>query len=232
MPAAERLAFDVALHIGTLAAVVIYFRGDLLALAGGLVGRPAPPYARTWIWLLAVATVPVGLAGVFLKHHIETSYDSLPVIGICFIVTGSLLYLASAVRGAHRSAETLGMRDALVVGLFQVVALLPGVSRSGTTISGAMFRRIRPEIAARFSFLLAIPAIAGAVVVEGRPMLDLGPAMRVPMAVGILVALATGLAAIAVLLRAVVSGRLHWFGYYCWALGAIVLVGSLVAGMT
>ena len=104
--------------------------------------------------------------------------------------------------------------------------------RFGTTISGAMFRRIRPEVAARFSFLLAIPAIAGAVVVEGRPMLDLGPAMRVPMAVGILVALATGLAAIAVLLRAVVSGRLHWFGYYCWALGAIVLVGSLVAGMT
>jgi undecaprenyl-diphosphatase len=227
MPSAEKLAVDVALHLGTLAAVVAYFRRDLLGMAAAIVGRGGEAYARAWAWLLVLGTIPAGLAGVLLKPHIEATLDSLAVIGASFLFTGTLLYLGSAVRGATRGAETLGARDALVVGCFQALALLPGVSRSGTTIAAALFRRTRADVAARFSFLLSIPAISGALVVEAPSIAGLAPAARGPLAAGILVAALTGFAAIAVLLRMVRSQKLHYFAYYCWGLGTLVLAAAL-----
>jgi undecaprenyl-diphosphatase len=104
------------------------------------------------------------------------------------------------------------------------------VSRSGTTISAALFRRTRADVAAKFSFLLSIPAIAGAVAVEAGPILRLAPSMSGPLLAGVVVAGVTGLAAIAVLLRAIRAGRLTFFAYYCWVLGAVVLAGALFGG--
>jgi undecaprenyl-diphosphatase len=127
-----------------------------------------------------------------------------------------------------RTEEDLGPDDAVFIGCCQVLALLPGLSRSGTTISAALFLHTRAEVAAKFSFLLAVPAIAGAIVAEGRAMFGLSSDLRVPLALGILTALVTGLAAIAFLLRAVRRAKLHYFAYYCWALGAAVLVAALL----
>lgn len=231
MPAEEKLAVDVALHLGTLVALLIYFRADLIEMANALVGWPARAYMRTWIWLIALGTVPAALAGLTLKRHIAATLDSLPVIGVCFLITGALLFLASAVRGANRTEEALGVRDALVVGCFQAIALLPGVSRSGSTISGALFRRTRPDVAARFSFLLGIPAVAGAIALEAKDVFALGPKFAVPLAAGVLTAGLTGFAAIAIFLRVVQGGKLHYFAYYCWALGVAVLVVALGFGV-
>ena len=230
MPAGEKVAVDVALHIGTLAAVLFYFRRELLDMAGALIGREAEPYARSWVWLLALATLPAALVGLPLKDRIEAAFDSLPLMGGCFLVTGVLLFLASAVRGAYGTEEELRPRDALVVGCFQAVALLPGVSRSGSTISAGLFRRARADVAAKFSFLLGIPAVAGAVASEARALSQLAPGTWGPLAIGVLVSAATGLAAIAVLLRLVRGGKLRYFAYYCWLLGSAVLVGSALSG--
>jgi undecaprenyl-diphosphatase UppP len=147
MPEAEKVAIDVALHIGTLVAVVGYFRREIFEMAGALVGRRGAAYARTWIVLLFLGTLPAAVIGLALKDRIEAAFDSLPLIGGCFLVTGVLLFLASAVRGAHRTEEDLRPRDALVVGCFQAFALLPGVSRSGSTIAGALFLRARGDVA-------------------------------------------------------------------------------------
>jgi undecaprenyl-diphosphatase len=225
MPGEQKLAINVALHIGTLAALLVYFRAELLELARALIGRGAT-YGRSWIGLIVLGTLPAVLIGLSFEEEIADTLDSLRVIGLGFLLTGNLLFLGSGVRNANRSEESVSIRDALVVGIFQASALLPGVSRSGTTISAALLLGIRSDVAAKFSFLLAIPAVAGAVTAEGRVLLALDPSVRVPLAVGVLVSGVTGLAAIALLLRLVRGGKLRWFTYYCWALGAAVLVSA------
>jgi undecaprenyl-diphosphatase len=228
MPGAEGLAVTVALHIGTLAAVMIYFRRELGEMLAGVLGRPAPAYARKWAILIILGTLPAAVVGLPLKPYIERTYDSLWVIGASFIATGVFLFAAAIVSGATRTEEELSVDDAVFIGCCQVLALLPGVSRSGTTISSAMLRHVRADVAAKFSFLLAVPAIAGAITAEGKAMLGLSPDLRVPLAVGIVTALVTGLGAIAFLLRLVRNAKLHYFAYYCWVLGGAVIVGAML----
>lgn len=230
MPGPQKLAVTVALHIGTLAAVMIYFRRELAELLAGVTGREAPPYARRWAGLIVLGTLPAAVVGLPLKPYIEQTYDSPWVIGASFLATGAFLFAAGIIRGAKRTEEDLGADDAVFIGCCQILALLPGLSRSGTTISAAMFRHTRADVAAKFSFLLAVPAIAGAILAEGRGMLGLSPDLRMPLAVGILTALVTGLGAIAFLLRLIRSAKLHYFAYYCWALGAVVLAQAALRG--
>jgi len=231
LPAAERLAVEVALHLGTLVALLAYFRDELLTMARALATPDAAPWARPWMGLIAIGTVPAAIVGVTLKNQIVATMESLAAIGVFFVFTGVLLFLANAVRGAHRPAESLGMTDAVVIGAFQVLALLPGVSRSGTTISAALFRRVRSDVAAQFSFLLGIPAIAGAIVLEAPAVLGLPASARLPLAAGVVVSGVTGFAAVAILMRMLRQGRLVWFAYYCWALGAVVLAAGTIGGL-
>ncbi len=228
MPPREKLAVDVALHAGTLVALLLYFWADLWGMLRGVLAPRRAGYLRTWVGLLFIGTLPA-LIGLPLRGAIAQTYESLGFIGSGFLVTGTLLYLASAVRGALRDEASMGWRDALAIGCFQALALLPGVSRSGMTIGAGLFRRIRPEVAARFSFLLGIPAVAGALLVEGGDVAALGPDAYTPLACGIGLSLLTGLAAIWAMMRIVRGGRLHWFAYYCWTLGTVVLVGAVAA---
>ncbi|MGH7893151.1 MAG: undecaprenyl-diphosphate phosphatase, partial [Candidatus Binatia bacterium] len=179
-----------------------------------------------WIWLLGLGTLPAAAVGLPMKHFIEESFGSMTTVGCCFLVTGTFLFLGSSVRGALRTEEELDATDALTIGAFQALALMPGVSRSGSTISAGLFRRLRTDVAARYSFLLGIPAIAGAELGEAKALLALGPGARTPLAVGIVVSGVTGFAAIWGLLRIVQARRLHYFAYYTWALGVLVLVGA------
>src|SRR4029453_346356 len=146
----------------------------------------------------------------------------LLVVGICFLFNGVLLFAAGGVRDAQREARDIGVRAAIVSGCWQALALLPGVSRSGTTISSAVHRRIRPDVATRFSFFLGTPAIAGAIVLEGKDVAALDPQMRLPLALGVATAFVTGLAAIALLLRIVRTGKLRYLAYYSGALATLV----------
>lgn len=232
MPAQQKLAIDVALHIGTLAALLLFYRRDLVAMAYAILGRGGPHYLRSWAWLIALATMPAVLVGLSLQQEIASTLDSLRTIGLGFLLTGNLLFLGSGVPNADRDEESINARDALVIGIFQASALLPGVSRSATTISSALLLRIRADVAAKFSFLMAVPAVAGAITVESPNLLALDPANRLPLLVGVVVAGVTGITAIALLLQVVARGKLRYFTYYTWALGLTVLLAAWLKGWT
>ncbi len=160
----QGLAFDCMVHWGTLTAIVYYFRDDLARMAAGL-GETIQK--RDWAanrdgqmaWMIGFATIPVGIAGLALKDYIEHDLRSVQTIGIASIVFGMLLWAADITGKRTRSEDAWGIKDAMLVGIAQAVALIPGTSRSGITMTAALFLGYTREAAARFSFLLSIPVI-------------------------------------------------------------------------
>jgi len=159
----QGLAFDVAVHIGTLAAVVVYYAGALRAMAGAwfrsISGQDTTADARL-AWYVILGTIPAGIAGLAANEAIETELRSPLVIAASTIVFALVLWLAQKVSAERRTDADIDWKDALVVGLFQAVALIPGTSRSGIAITGGLFRGLDRKAAARFSFLLSIPVTA------------------------------------------------------------------------
>lgn len=165
----QGLAFDVAVHVGTLLAVVIYFRRDLALILADwfnsllpkrIRARRASPLPDAVLgWGVIVGTLPVGVAGLLAKDWVETALRQPLVIALATIVFGLLLWLAQLFSSQRRSLTQLTLRDALIVGLFQAVALIPGTSRSGITLTGGLFLGLDRTASARFSFLLSIPVI-------------------------------------------------------------------------
>jgi len=223
--------FDVALHLGTLIAVAAYFWHEVVDLLRGLVSSIRKRRIETTneriVWLLAAATVPAALVGAlgedFIVEHLGEPWQ----IAICFIVFGLLLWAADR-SPTTRVMEDVRLRDALGIGLAQALALMPGVSRSGITITAARFLKLDRDSAARFSFLLLLPTTLGAVVFKGTKdvlLADLPPGSTGPFVVGTLAAVAGGLLAIRLLLDYV---RRHTYSvfvaYRLIAAGVIILL--------
>jgi len=230
LPGAQTAAVDVVLHVGTLVAVVAYFRDDLAQLTRGLLGYGSG-WQRRWVWLLMLGTLPALVVGVLFKARLEASFHSLGLVGANFLVTGTLLWVAGRRGRAGRDEAGVRPRDALAIGCFQAAALLPGISRSGSTVSAGLFCGLDDEVAARFSFLLGIPAIAGAQVSELSTVLSLGREAVLPLVAGTVVAGVVGFVAIAGFMRLIQASRLHYFAYYLWPLGIMVLATALQRGM-
>lgn len=220
------LAFDVALHLGTLAAVAFAFWRDWLRLLqGGLrglrSGRPlADPDARL-LFYLALASVPGAVAGLLLDEWAETVFRSPALVALMMAAMGLVLWLADRRAGPAADGEVVSLRDALLVGLAQALAIVPGTSRSGATISMALFLGHRREAAARFSFLLALPITAGAALVK-VPDLVAGGADLGPVVIGTLAAAVSGFAAIRLLLRYVRTRSYAPFVVYRFAFALLV----------
>ena len=237
---APSLAFDVALHVGTLLALVAYFARDLAGIAVGsfrtLIRRGNDEdrgHARM-LGLLAIGTVPAAIAGILVESRLESVYNTTesvdrigaPLTGLELLGTAVLLVVAEAVysrRGedTRRTIADLGWVDAVVIGAWQALAIVPGISRSGATIAGGIFRGVRRDAAARFSFLLSIPAIFGAALVSLPDVpsgADLGP-----MLVGGIASALSGFAAIAFLLRYLRTRTMRPFAVYCVLAAAITL---------
>jgi undecaprenyl-diphosphatase len=157
----QGLAFDIAVHIGTLTAVVIFYRHDLMKITtawfSSCCGRGLNDDARL-AWYVLLGTIPVGLAGISLSDNLETSFRSPIVVAIATIVFAILLWVAE--KKATEKRETITLIDAILVGLFQAIALIPGTSRSGITITAGLLTGLKRKQAARFSFLLSIPVIS------------------------------------------------------------------------
>lgn len=212
----QMTAFVAVIQLGTLAAVIIYFLNDILTITLGWVqgnllwlqgqrgnrGYTARKAARLG-WLIIIGSIPAGLAGLLAKKIIEGSLTkSLWVIGTSMVVWAVILWIAEQVGNKRREIEHAGLREALVVGVFQVFSLIPGSSRSGTTIAGALFAGMSREAAARFSFLLSIPIIAASGLLELREAFHIlgdGTSM-VNLAVSTLVSAIVGYASIAFLI--------------------------------
>jgi undecaprenyl-diphosphatase len=230
----QSLSFDVALHLGTLAAVLWAFRGDWWTIAartwqGLRRGRPfAEPEGRL-LGLLAIGSVPAAVAGLFLEDWAETVFRSPALVGATMATLGVILYLAD--RRAEHAAPTrpVTLRDALLIGCAQALALVPGVSRSGATITMGLFLGYRREEAARFSFLLATPITFGAALLK-VPHLFEGPADLAPVAIGMVAAAVVGFLSIRVLLTYVRTRTYRPFVAYRLAFAALVAVVLLVRG--
>ncbi|GJG87599.1 undecaprenyl-diphosphatase [Gemmatimonadetes bacterium T265] len=220
------LAFDVALHAGTLITLLWYFRADWIALAGSAISlvrrrRIETPEDRR-VLLLVIATIPGAIAGKLLEQKAETTFRAPALIAVMLIVMGVLLWAADRWASQARHIDGLQSRDAWALGFAQVAALIPGVSRSGSTMTLGRALQLDRESAARFSFLMSMPIIAGAVVLKLPKLLhDTGD--RAPLAVGIVTAALSSWVAITVLLRYLTRHGFGVFAVYRVLLGATVL---------
>ncbi|MEE9219478.1 MAG: undecaprenyl-diphosphate phosphatase [Acidobacteriota bacterium] len=226
------LAYDVLLHAGTLVSVLAYFRDDLARLARGLIGRGGEVGgSRRLLALLLVSTLVT--TGVYLLFGgwIKASFESLTTIGVMFLVTGSILFSTRWGPAGALAAPAMRWRDAAGIGAAQGLALLPGISRSGSTIAAGLLLGLERDLAVRYSFLLSIPAILGALALiaagEQRLVFD-GGALGIYLS-GAAVAALVGYGSIHVLLKVVRAGRLGLFAFYCWALGAGILLQQTLA---
>lgn len=231
--------YDVLLHLGTLVAVFIAYWDEIYEMiveffAGisDLIHHTTPknvPPARRMILLVVVGTLPL-FAMVPIRDFFENLGDNMYFIGGALLFTGCLLFVSDRVRRGHKTEKNARLGDALLVGLGQAVALCPGVSRSGMTITAGCFVGFERKFAVRFSFILSIPAILGANILSLKDALEAGIDWTgVPMyLVGVLVAAVTGYLCIRLLKMIADRGRFGAFAYYCWIVGALVLIFTIV----
>ena len=224
------LSFDVALHVGTLVAVLVYFFRDWVQVILNGIGisyRGARPdeNSRTLLWLLVLGTIPAALAGLKFEKYAEQSLRSPYIIGGSMIVFGLLMGLADKASAARTGLDQMTGFDAITVGIAQAFAIIPGVSRSGSTLTLARFRGFSREVSARFSFLLSTPVIAGAAAKKGWEMHKEGlpDDMRLPYAVGVVVSGIVGLLVIAFFMKYLRHNSLNVFVWYRIAFGIIVI---------
>ena len=237
------LTFDVALHAGTLLAVLVFFwrywvemAKGVLGLGGsGAAGSPSAPGGHSaaadlgenprLLWYLLIATIPAGLVGWRFEHAADEQLRSPIVIGTALIVVGLFMWAADRLGKRESSLREVGLLDSFLVGVGQALAVIPGVSRSGITMSAGLFRRMKRETAARFSFLLSTPVIGGAVLKKCAEIRHTGlsPDMRLPFLAGAIVSAVVGYLVIAVLIRYLEQHTFKVFIVYRLVLGVLVL---------
>lgn len=216
------VAFEVMVHMGTLMSILVWFRHDLARMGrNSLLERDLREIGN-----IAVATVPVAMVGYCLKPQIERAFGDLRAVGFCLVLTGLVLLSTRFVR--RKSVREVSIMVALLIGSAQVFALLPGISRSGVTISAALWLGVAREEAGRFSFLIAIPALVGSAILTFPEMVEMtsGALALAPMTAAFLSAFGVGLVALKALMAVVRSGRLSIFSSYCIILGSVVLIFS------
>jgi undecaprenyl-diphosphatase len=229
------LEFDIALHVGTLIAVLGYFFKDWIQIVGQGFGISIGSDEelkrnRMLLWLLAVGSIPIGIAGVIFKEKAEGEWRNLLLIGIMLVVIGLVMWVAERVGQHNREISGIGWLDAIIIGIAQALAVVPGTSRSGITIAAGLFRNLDRQACARFSFLLSTPAITGAALLPVLKMRKAGglPAdMRIPFFVGAVVSGIVGAVVIGMFLRYLKGRSLYPFIYYRIVFGIIVIALAL-----
>jgi undecaprenyl-diphosphatase len=224
------LSFDVALHVGTLVAVLVYFFRDWVQVILNGIGisyRGSHPdeNSRSLLWLLVLGTIPAALAGLKFEKYADQALRTPYIIGGAMIVFGILMWIADRAGTARNGLDQMTGFDAITVGIAQALAIIPGVSRSGITLTAARFRGFGREAAARFSFLLSTPIIAGAAAKKGWELHKDGlpEAMRLPYLVGIVVSAVVGLIVIAFFMKYLRRHSLSVFVWYRIVFGIIVV---------
>lgn len=213
------VSVEVMLHLGTLLSVLVFFRARIFRLVQSL-WTGSMVAERKIILFLIIGTIPAGIVGVLLKDFFESAFSNPALTSSMLFVTGAVLLLTQFI---HPGRKPLTALTALIIGVGQSLAILPGISRSGSTIAVGMLAGVEPAEAAEFSFLLAIPAIGGAVVLQARELAAMDSAMLAPILVGTLFSFLTGLVAVYAVLATIRKGRFAWFAYYCFVAGAVGL---------
>jgi undecaprenyl-diphosphatase len=224
-------AASAVIQFGTLLAAIIYFFGDIVRLIGGffrglISRRPLADVDSREAWLVVIGSIPIGVLGLLFKKHIESTFRGLWIVTTMVIAVAILMQIAEAYakRRQFRGFDDMTVTDAVAIGLGQCLALIPGSSRSGSTIMPAIFRGIDRPTAARYSFLLSIPAVGGAGFLElFKERHALGALGWTPIVVAIVVAFISGYASIWFLIRYLRTHTTHVFIYYRYVLGAAMI---------
>lgn len=230
------IAFDIAVHWGTLTAVFIYFYREIYRLITDpfivvfkfFTAAPKAelflryPYAKVGLFILT-ATVPTGIIGIVFKDPLQAAFASLKLVAIAWFCTGILLVLSKNFQTGQKKLPEIGFLRAAGIGVAQGIAIIPGVSRSGSTIFTGMILGLEKKEAARFSFLMGIPAILGAGILESKDCLAELQTQWSVFAAGFMTSAVVGIFAIALLLKLTQKGKFHLFGYYCIAISLIAL---------
>lgn len=212
----EPVVFDVVLHFGSVLVIFLVFWKDILKIIRGFF--KGEEYAKKFVAMLVIASVPIGFIGYFFNEPIKGTFESTKVVGISLLITAVLLFLS---KFPKEKKKELTWKNTIAMGLFQALAILPGVSRSGSTISSGLFFGVKREEAAKFSFLLAIPAILGANVLEisnVSQVSELGP-----LIIATVVTVISGFLSLKLLLKIIKNNYFHHFGWYCLGVGFLVL---------
>lgn len=205
--------FDVLLHLATALAIIIVLWRQLLSLDKKTIG------------FILLASLPAGIIGVLLNSSIETLFSSVKLVALALLVTALLLFLTRYFFSQAKSTR-LTWKNTLLIGLFQALAIIPGLSRSGSTISAGIFAKLKPELIFNFSFLLALPAIFGAALLQLKDLNFAGSLLDLPLLIGFITAFISGLFSLKLLKKFVSQGKFSFFAYYCLALGLTLLVFS------
>ncbi|MFW6275981.1 MAG: undecaprenyl-diphosphatase UppP [bacterium] len=228
----ENLAFEVVVHLGTLLSVLVVFYDDIIKMIrsffGGIIGKKVKicyqeDYHFKLAILVIVGTVPAVIAGLFFNDFFKSIFHNVKLVGVTLLITAVILFLT---RFVTNRGKKLTFWKSVLIGIGQAMAIFPGISRSGTTISTSLYLGLNREEAARFSFLLSIPAIAGAAVLELSDLFKTGLVINQVwvLIIGFIASFIVGYIAIRFLLRLIKTGKFSWFAPYCAALGIFVLL--------
>ena len=214
--------FDVLLHVGSVGAIMVYFRKEFLEILNKVLKKDSQ--ALKLVVLVVLGTFPAAIIGALLDKQVEEAFNSLRTVGLGLIFTSLLLFSTRVVHSSRRQFNHLNWFDALFIGFFQAVAILPGISRSGSTIVSGIWRGLSRETTFAFSFYLAIPAILGALVFKIK---DLSGYSGVEISygfIGMIISAVIGYFSLKVLAQILKSAKFIWFGVYCLMLGLLILL--------
>lgn len=222
----DSLFFEVFLHVGTLIPVLIVFRNDILKLIKN-------PFQKM-TYLLIVATIPAVLVTLVFGEYLDQLFNATLFLAFGFIITGCLLLYSDRVKSGYKKDKDITYLDALVIGAIQGIAIAPAISRSGSTISGSLFRKLKRETAAKFSFLMSIPAILGAVALQVMHIIK-GDVIIVDMnwfnmCAGFVAAMLSGFLAVNFIMELIKRCKLKYFSFYVFALALLIIIDQLVLG--
>jgi len=222
------LFLDSMLHFGTLLAVILYFRADIIDIIKSVLGikidgKDSNIYRKLAIYLI-IGSIPAAIVGISLESLVEKSFASLPFVAVMLIVTGVILWISDSINSENHSYRDISMLDSIWVGLAQAIAILPGLSRSGSTITASLWRGMDRDAAARFSFLLSIPVILGASALSLYKALGDGSINFSLVFTGSLIAFLSGLIAIRMLIYLLKRERFIIFSAYCFVVGTLILI--------
>jgi undecaprenyl-diphosphatase len=231
------LFFDVSVHLGTLVAVIIFFREEIQTIIvsiGRFLGllfrkKASVSYINEnadlkLAFLIIIGSIPTVFLGLLFHRIVDQLFSSVVLVGMMLLVTGSLLWSTRWIKKEGRNIACFSVRDALFIGLMQGVAIMPGISRSGSTIAAGLFAGLNRETAARYSFLLFIPAVLGAEILSLKDLPDYRVFSNLVTLLGAITSCIVGYGALGLLLRLVKQGRLYFFAPYCWLAGMITLI--------
>jgi len=229
------LLFDVILHAATLGALLVYFRKEIGKIILSLVRLKEKSdeemLNRKIFYFILIGTIPTLALGLFLNQWIKAMFTSVTFTSLMLLVTGTILWISKRRADSERGIEEMKTTDAFLIGIMQGLAIIPGISRSGATISTGLLRGIKKELAFRYSFLLSIPAIIGALGLQLREAFleQALPSHPLPWIGGALVAAIIGYISLVLFRKIILGKKLHIFAYYCWTIGTISLIIRIVS---